>query len=451
MKREKVPSLTRWVEVTLLIIAAAITPVSKGAAAGRQQRAESTAIPESKRRPPILGADIAYAGRPPVMIDAFNNKADGDDAARAMKEAGVSTLRFSFHGFYSPLGPAPTERVKSENKLTNEYPWFPFDRYLEFIAAHDFTTVVAINVEEGPAVARSVVQKFVDLGILSKLVAVELSNEPWLNPRPWLPEDYAAHAADIISNLSSLGVKFALPLTVGNERKTPTRLSDSEWVTRMLGALEAKVNLSRRSDIYGVPHLYARGVSAGAIRKFNEVVRPFAPRMRYLITEFNIRSNLEGNPHLSNKYGMEFARKLAELMLAPEIEAMYVHSVPSHSIVYYSTRRFATVVGQRDPRIPRTREDAGWHVTPAGRVYALYSKLAWKGEPVARGGHGEQQYWAVRQPGGRIVFTVLNDSGKGREFKIKSNGLKLTVNISARTIACFDQNGKQLEALSLPY
>lgn len=47
--------------------------------------------------------------------------------------------------------------------------------------------------------------------------------------------------------------------------------------------------------------------------------------MRYVVTELNIRLSLKGNPHLTNKYAMEFARKLADVMSRSEIEAMYTH------------------------------------------------------------------------------------------------------------------------------
>ena len=104
--------------------------------------------------------------------------------AAAFRSAGLKSLRFSSHGLYSPRGPEATLKVKAENKLTNQYEWFPFDAYVDFIAAHEFTTIVGVNVEEGPEVARASVQKFIDRGLKSKIVAVELSNEPWLRPTP---------------------------------------------------------------------------------------------------------------------------------------------------------------------------------------------------------------------------------------------------------------------------
>ncbi|HWC77952.1 MAG TPA: hypothetical protein VG778_10845 [Blastocatellia bacterium] len=369
--------------------------------------------------------------------------------AIAFANAGLRSLRYSFSGIYSPRGPEATATVKAENKTANQYPWFPFSNYVDFIAAHDFTTVVAINVEEGPAVAREVVQMFIDRGATRKLVAVELSNEPHLNHRPWLPEQYAERAADVIRELTPQRVRFALPLTVGKERNTPTKLSDDEWNSRMMRALATRVDLKNRADIYGVLHLYAGGVRAKSIEYFNKAVRPFAPKMRYLVTEFNIRLGLEGNPHLTNQYAMEFARKLAELMNQPDIEAMYVHSVPYHSIMYWANgKRLATVIGQRDPKL--TDFSRGWHLTPAGKVYRLYSRLAWNGEVLAYGGSGDRRHWAVAGPGGRVVVTLLNDSRSTANVRLKIAGADLNLSAPPRSISCFDITGTEIERLSLP-
>ena len=305
----------------------------------------------ASHRAPTLGTDMSFASTPSPLIDGWLDKKAGDDMAAAFRGAGLKSLRFLFGGVYSPRGPEATAQIKAENKATNQYQWFPLDAYVDFLGSHDFTTIVGINVEEGPDVARAAIQKFIDRGLKSRIVAIELSNEPWLNYRPWLPEDYAARAADVIEGLTPLGVRFALPLTAGRDNNTPTKLSDDEWVERMLRALSVRIDLKQRSDIYGVLHLYSRGVRAGTVDSFNKAVKPFAPNMRYLVTEFNIRHSLEGNPHLTNKYAMEFARKLADVMSRSEIEAMYTHSTPSHSILYWSNgRNYATVVGQRDDR-----------------------------------------------------------------------------------------------------
>ena len=403
-------------------------------------------------RAPVLGTDMSFAGTPSPLIDAWLDKETGDEMAAAFRRAGLKSLRFSSHGFYSPVGPEQTARLKAENKTTNVYKWFPLDRYVDFIAAHEFTTIVGINVEEGPQVARDALQKFLDRGLKPRIVAIELSNEPWLSHRPWLPEDYAARAADVIEGLTPLGLRFALPLTEGRDNNTPTRLSDTEWVTRMLRTLDARVNMRQRSDIFGVLHLYSKGVRGGSIDNFNRVVKPFAPKMRYMVTEFNIRHGLEGNPHLTNKYAMEFARKVAEVMSRPEIEAMYTHSVPDHSIMYWSNgRRYATVVGQRDDRLTGEAMSRGWHLTPTGKVYELYSRLAWNGDVLAYDSDGDQSYWAVRSINGSIVVTLINDSSKSKRRKIKIAGRDMTLSVPSRSIVCVDSNGKELERLLLPY
>ena len=401
------------------------------------------------RRAPFLGTDTVYADGPHVLIDGWQNKANGDLLADALRSAGVRSIRFNFAGIYSPRGLEATARIKAENKTTNQYPWFPFDDFADYIAAHDFTTVLGVNVEEGSEVARGVVQEFVDRGIKSKIVAVELSNEPWLNHRPWMPEEYAARAADVIEGLTPMGVRFALPLTVGNDNNTPTKLSDNQWNTRMLKALSARIDLKNRADIYGALHLYAGGVRSGTVDQFNKTVRPFAPRMRYLVTEFNIRLGLQGNPHLTNEYAMEFARKLADVMAAPDIEAMYVHAVPYHSILYWANgKRIATVSRQHDERLKGEALARGWHLTPAGKVYDLYSRLAWNGELIFFRG-GNQSYWAVKAGDGRTVVTILNDGGKPAKKKATIAGREVTLTAPPHAIVCYDENGREIERLSL--
>lgn len=405
----------------------------------------------TSHRAPTLGADLVYANWPHNMIEAWKDKAKGREMTEAFKSAGLSSLRFSSHGFYSHRGPEATARVKAENKVPNEFPWFPVEDYAGYIAANDFTSVFGINVEEGPEVAFDAIERFIGVAGKKKLVAVELSNEPWLSHRPWMPEEYAARAADVIERLTPLGVKFALPLTVGKEKNTPTRLSDNQWNERMLRAVSARIDLKNRTDIYGVIHLYSRGVNASTVRKFNEAVKPFAPRLRYLVTEFNIRLSLDGNPHLTNKYAMEFARKLAELMAEPSIEALYIHAVPYHAILYWSDgRRTVTVNGHRDSRITGQARARGWHLTPSGKVYHLYSTLAWNGDVVEYHG-GNQSYWTVKTSDGRVIVTLLNDSGKAVKKKVRLAGKEWNLSAPARSIVSFDQNGQAIETLSLQY
>jgi hypothetical protein len=411
------------------------------------------AMPQTTgRRAPVLGADLLFANDFSPLIDAWQNKAEGDEMAAAFVQAGLKSLRFGSNGYYSARGPQATEQVKAENKLTNPYTWFALDNYVNFIAGHDFTTVFGLNVEDGPQAAFDAVEKFLNRGLQAKLVAVELSNEPWLNYRPWQPEEYAARAADVIERLTPLGVRFALPLTVGNDNNTPTRLTDTVWNTRMMQALTARIDLQNRADIYGVPHLYSRGMNGKSVDAFNKVVRPFAPRMRYLVTEFNIRLTLADNPHLTNKYAMEFARKLSDVMSRPEIEAMYVHAVPFHSVLYWANRKGrATVGGFRDERLKGEALSRGWHLTPAGRVYSLYSRLAWNGEVIEYHGGGKQSYWIVRTDDGRVVITLLNDSDRATKKKVELAARAIQLNAPPRSIVSFDANAQEIERLVLPY
>jgi hypothetical protein len=171
--------------------------------------------------------------------------------------------------------------------------------------------------------------------------------------------------------------------------------------------------------------------------------------MRYLVTEFNIRSSLKENPHLTTDYALEFARKLAELMARPEIEAMYVHAVPYHSVLYWSDgRKVVTVSGHRDARLTQEDRSQGWHLTPAGRVYHLYSTLAWKGEVIFFQG-GDQSHWAVRGDDGRLVLTLLNAKDGAAKKKVRIQGREYQISAPPRSIACFDERGREIERLTL--
>ena len=102
---------------------------------------------------PVLGADLTWSEFPHPLIAAWEDKERSDEMAEAFMAAGLRSLRFSFSGIYSPRGPKATAQIKAENKTKNEFPWFPFDQYVDFISSHDLSTVVGINVEEGPDVA----------------------------------------------------------------------------------------------------------------------------------------------------------------------------------------------------------------------------------------------------------------------------------------------------------
>jgi len=445
--RERIFPIGLITAVVLFASGRALTQILPAASPVVKQTSQVVSHPA-----PVLGTDMSFAGTPSPLIEGWLDKQAGNDMAVAFKSAGVKSLRFLFGGLYSPRGPEATARIKSENKLTNEYQWFPLEAYIGFLVSHDFTTIIGINVEEGPDVGRDAIQRFIDRGLKSRLVAIELSNEPWLNYRPWLPEEYAARAADIIAGLTPLGVPFALPLTAGRDNNTPTKLSDDEWVTRMLRALSVRIDLKQRSDIYGVLHLYSRGVRGETVDSFNRVVKPFSPNMRYVVTEFNIRHSLEGNPHLTNKYAMEFARKVADVMSRPEIEAMYTHSVPDHSILYWSNgRTYASVVGQHDDRLTGDAMKRGWHLTPTGKVYELFSRLAWSGVLLAYHEGGNESYWAVRSGEGRVVVTIINDNGKAVKKQTYIADREIRMNAPARSIVCFDVNGTELDRLVLSY
>lgn len=448
MRKKRIQRLAVFVCSALLMLSAS------GPALASTGQNDEAGIPAqaSRQRAPILGADLYFANDISPLIAAWQDKQQGDEMAVAFAQAGLRSLRFSSHGYYSARGAQATESVKAENKLTNQYRWFALDDYVDFIATHDFTTVFGINVEEGPQAAFEAVEKFLSRGLQSKLVAIELSNEPWLNHRPWQPEEYAARAADVIERLTPLGLRFALPLTVGDDHNTPTKLSDTVWNTRMMQALTKRIDLKSRTDIYGVLHLYSGGVRAKSVDYFNQIVRPFAPRMRYLVTEFNIRLSLEGNPHLTNKYAMELARKLADVMSRAEIEAMYIHAVPYHSVLYWANRRGrATVVGLRDDRLTGEALSHGWHLTPTGRVYAFYSRLAWNGEMMDYQSGDKQSYWTVRASDGRIITTLLNDSDKATKKKVRVAGREMTFSAPPHAIVSFDTNGQEIERLVLPY
>jgi hypothetical protein len=208
--------------------------------------------------------------------------------------------------------------------------------------------------------------------------------------------------------------------------------------------------LKDRSDIYGVLHLYSRGVRAETIDAFNKAIKPFAPKMRYLVTEFNIKLFLDGNPHLTSEYAREFALRLAEVMSRPEIEAMYVHAVPYHSILYWANGgRVATVIGHKDDRLKREDMTQGWHRTPAGKVYDLYSRLAWNGEIITHSVGKKQSYWAVKADDGRTIITFLNVGGGASKKKVKVDAREINLSAPAHSIVVVDQNGQMIEQLSL--
>lgn len=434
--------------VLLLSIAIPRTDASTKTSDETTEPAAAQSVNTAGKLPPFLGADMVFTDWPYNLIDAWQNPDAGEALAAALASAGITSLRANFLGVYSPESEAASLKVQQEEKLPKKFPWFPFGNFAQFIASHDFTAIVTINVEEGPDVAEDVVREFAKRHALSKLVAIELTNEPYLSARPWQPEEFAQQAAAIIKRLRPLGVKFGIPLTVGKEKKTPTRLSDNEWCTRELKALSAEIDLAHRTDIYGIIHLYSRGVSSHTIDAFNSLVHPYMPAIRYLVTEFNIRSTLKENPQLTDSYAMEFARQVAELMARPEIEGMYTHAVPFHSVLYWVNKRgMPTVSGYKDPRLGPEDLTPGWHVTPPGRVYALYSNLAFRGRLLSFDRDGDEEYWVTQGSHG-AVYTILNskDSRLSKEFVVA--GRKLSLSAPPRSVVCFDPTGKEIGRVS---
>jgi len=147
---------------------------------------------------------------------------------------------------------------------------------------------------------------------------------------------------------------------------------------------------------------------------------------------------------------MELARRLAGLMADPDIEAMYIHAVPYHAILYWADgKQTASVIGHSDPRLSGDDMSLGWHLTPAGKVYQLYSNLAWNGRVIEFHGGDKQEYWAVRSDSGSLVVTLLNDSDRELNKEVKLAGLKVKMSAPARSIVCSDQNGREMARLVL--
>ena len=131
---------------------------------------------------------------------------------------------------------------------------------------------------------------------------------------------------------------------------------------------------------------------------------------------------------------------------------MYTHAVPYHSVLYWTDRKGrSTIIGRRDKQLIGEALTRGWHLTPTGRVYGLYSRLAWNGDVLLYQGDGKQSYWAVRASDGRTVVTLLNDSNNAARKKLKIAGRELTLTAPPRAIVSFDVEGRELERLMLPY
>src|SRR5262249_38666233 len=120
---------------------------------GKEIAASNARLQSPQRRAPVLGADMTYADYPWTLIEAWKDKSKSDAMHDAFRSAGIRSLRFSSHGFYSPEGVEATRLIKAENKVPNQFTWFPLDEFAEYVGAHDITAIIGINVEEGPDVA----------------------------------------------------------------------------------------------------------------------------------------------------------------------------------------------------------------------------------------------------------------------------------------------------------
>jgi hypothetical protein len=281
----------------LLIVSASLA----GALGRLAHKAVPPLIAGDARKAPTLGVDLIYYATPPfILIRSFTDKSAGDDAGKALRDlAGVRTVRFSSHGLWSPLGEEATVRLRREVRLPNYFPWFPPSALVDWVVTQDMRIVLGVNPEEPPAASVALIREFANRNALGRIVAIELGNEPHLNHRPWQPEEYGIAASALVEALQEFGLPFAVPLTLGSEANTPVGISDDEYTRRQLQTMSELIDLRERDDIYGVIHLYARGVDPNTIDELNKLVRPFAPRMRYLVTEYNIRSSLAQNQHLT--------------------------------------------------------------------------------------------------------------------------------------------------------
>ncbi|HYV06202.1 MAG TPA: hypothetical protein VFB82_16510, partial [Blastocatellia bacterium] len=122
------------------------------------------------------------------------------------------------------------------------------------------------------------------------------------------------------------------------------------------------------------------------------------------------------------------------------------------SVLYWSNgRRYATVVGGHDDKLTGEAMSRGWHLTPTGKVYELYSRLAWNGAVILFRGGDKQSYWAVRSSGGRVVVSFINDSARATSKRVDVSGRVLTLSAPPRSIVCFESDGKEIERIALPY
>src|ERR1700754_2309704 len=104
MKRKPTPGLALHVCVMLMLT------VASGVASAQQMHA-SVPTPIAGQRAPLLGADVLFADDFSPLIDAWQDKQQGDEMAAAFGLAGLRSLRFSSHGYYSARGDQATQQV----------------------------------------------------------------------------------------------------------------------------------------------------------------------------------------------------------------------------------------------------------------------------------------------------------------------------------------------------
>lgn len=428
----------------MLAVIAVVAAALSGVVGSSTRKAPGPIGPDRNQPAPIIGVDLIYYATPPfVLIEAFTNPEAGARAGTALRElAGVTSVRFSSHGLWSARGQHETLALRREVKLPNYFPWFAAERLVDWVVAQDFTIVLGINPEEGPEAAVSLVRTFADRGALHRVVAVELGNEPHLNHRPWMPEEYAEAAAAIIRALEPFDVKFAVPLTIGTEDKTPTGITDNDYTRRQLLVLAERIGLGERDDVYGVIHLYSRGVDPRTIDALNEIVRPFSPRMRYLITEYNIRSTLAENQQMTTPYALEFVERVGRLVAHPDVAGLYVHGVPYHSVLYWSGRGVITAAGLGDDRLSPEERSPGWHATPVGRLHGALARHLWRGEILAFHDEGAVQGWIVRTPEGQTRAGLFNgtDGSVSRVFDL--GGGRVEIAVGPRSLVVATESGE---------
>src|SRR5262249_12135928 len=102
-----------------------------------------------------------------------------------------------------------------------------------------------------------------------------------------------------------------------------------------------------------------------------------------------------------------------------------------------------------DPKLSGDDMSYGWHLTPSGKVYGLYSDLAWNGLVLEYHESGGQGYWAVERDDGSVVVTLLNSKDKEMARRVRIGALDLRLSAPGKSIVCYDRQGHELRRVSL--